>query len=596
MPNELRLLGIHGLGDHRDSPWAQDWEEALRSSLQGFPDLVIRFIPFSYDDIFEEVEISALESVRAVAKLAGSGVGSLFGRRSRGMLGAAPNWLKWYAGYVVAWVEDEGFRTRVRDRLLQTLADEKPHAVLGHSLGSLISYDALAEVAAGADSPVKRHLPRMTYVTLGSQLGNPFVVGNLAGGRIEPLPVRQWSHLYNSEDDVFTAEISLPGADNFQQVTTFFDDDGWADHSAVQYLSHRAAQLQVWRPLAEETTGLGRGLALARGLAAPPVRKRARRPRVEKRKPRKRALLVGINDYPNPQDRLEGCVNDVFLISAVLQECDIPAEDIRIVLNERATAKGILDRLDWLLGDAGPGDQLIFYYSGHGAQLPTYGEEDAIDRMDETLVPHNFDWTAETCVTDNQLYRLYAQLPYDTRFIMMLDCCHSGGLDRAGGLKVRGLDPPDDIRHRGLRWKSGMWEARDLKPLNARFTKNANDMRLFCGKNRNVLRLGRAMMLRQLPVKEYESRKRRQKIVGPYLPVILQACLESQQAFEYRHGNQSYGAFTYSLTHILRDVKQITFRQLVQQTTDRLRKLRYDQQPVLLGPEVVVKARVPWHG
>jgi hypothetical protein len=52
---------------------------------------------------------------------------------------------------------------------------------------------------------VARALARSRYVTLGSQLGNPFVVGNLSGGRLTGLPVRHWYHLYNSEDDVFTA-------------------------------------------------------------------------------------------------------------------------------------------------------------------------------------------------------------------------------------------------------------------------------------------------------------------------------------------------------------------------------------------------------
>jgi hypothetical protein len=55
---------------------------------------------------------------------------------------------------------------------------------------------------------------------------------------------------------------------------------------------------------------------------------------VATRTPR-RALLVGINDYPNPDDRLEGCVNDVFKISATLQQIGFDPEDIRVLFNER---------------------------------------------------------------------------------------------------------------------------------------------------------------------------------------------------------------------------------------------------------------------
>jgi hypothetical protein len=45
--------------------------------------------------------------------------------------------------------------------------------------------------------------------------------------------------------------------------------------------------------------------------------------------PRRRALLVGINEYPDPSDRLEGCVNDVFLMSSLLQESGYAAPDRR---------------------------------------------------------------------------------------------------------------------------------------------------------------------------------------------------------------------------------------------------------------------------
>ena len=62
-------------------------------------------------------------------------------------------------------------------------------------------------------------------------------------------------------------------------------------------------------------------------------------------------LVVGINDYPEASQRLEGCVNDVFTMSAVLQERGFEPEAIRTCLDGRATADGILSRLRWLLDD-----------------------------------------------------------------------------------------------------------------------------------------------------------------------------------------------------------------------------------------------------
>jgi len=120
-----------------------------------------------------------------------------------------------------------------------------------------------------------------------------------------------------------------------------------------------------------------------------------------------------INEYPNPKQNLEGCVNDVFLMSALLQGSGFKAEEIRVVLNDRATRDGVRERLEWLLDDTKKGDVRFFYYSGHGAQLPAHGMGDYVDQLDETLVLHDFDWTPAHAFTDDDFYALYSQLPYD---------------------------------------------------------------------------------------------------------------------------------------------------------------------------------------
>ena len=84
--------------------------------------------------------------------------------------------------------------------------------------------------------------------------------------------------------------------------------------------------------------------------------------------------------------------------------------------------------------------------------------------------------------------------------------------------------------------------------------------------------------------------------VGPYLPLILEACQEGQLASEYRRGNESYGAFTFAMARTLRTNKAINFTQLVEYATTKLRNLGYDQSPQILGPTKVVSATVPWLG
>jgi hypothetical protein len=592
---KVKILGVHGLGDHRASTWKEDWQAALLAVFPGQQAVAeqehiqLEFAFLTYDDIFEDVDLSVWETMQAVWKLARSGATTALGRR-RGVLSDVSDRVRWTAGYVVAWVEDEQFKKQTRQRVLDALVAEEPDFVLAHSLGSLVTYNAFSHSDASRPA-VAAALRRSRYVTLGSQLGNPFVLGNLTAGRLQPLPVKYWHHLFNEEDDVFTAPIKLWDANNFEQVEATFDINGFADHSAVEYLKHVNTIENVWRPAAEQRIN-------ARAFGA--TRARRESPAALKRLGRlqRRALLVGINDYPREEDRLEGCVNDVFLMSSVLQECGFPPESIRVCLDDRATAQGITERLKWLLDDPRPGDERVFYYSGHGATIPEYGENLEPDRKTETLVPWDFDWSAERAVVDDQIFTLYSQLPYNTRFVMILDCCHSGGMHRQGRAKVRGLNPPDDIRHRELKWDKPqrMWVSRDFKRLNRRFSSREEVNTAFFGTDGASTRIGRASLLRKQTEREYRQLKRRagSPRVGPYLPLIIEACQEKEFSYEYRDGATSYGAFTYSLCRELRDRRRISFKRLVDVAAARLADLGYAQQPQILGPQAIVNRRVPW--
>lgn len=587
MAATIKIMGVHGLGDHRNSTWEKDWEDTIRRVFPGQDRLNLQFCFVNYDSIFEDTDISGWETMRAVWKLTRSAIGSVLQRR-KGAIGDVSDRVKWTAGYVVAWVEDEGFQRKTRKLLLDSIAAEKPDLILAHSLGSLITYNAFSHPDA-SKAAVKSVLSKARYVTLGSQIGNAFVVRNLTPGRIEALPVRNWYHLYNEEDDVFTAPVKVWDGDNFNQVDTFFDIDGFADHSAVEYLGHRNTIDSVWRPTAETS--------LNRRSFGPRTMSRRRSAKAPARRNR-RALLIGINDYPNESDRLEGCVNDVFLMSSVLQECGFEPDSIRTCLNDRASAAGIIERMEWLVDDPRPGDERVFYFSGHGATIPQYGEDNEPDRLTETLVPWDFEWTPETAVTDDRIYDLYSQLPYDTRLAMIFDCCHSGGIHRDGGARARGITPPDDIRHRAIKWdrETEMWVPRDFERLNSKFSREKSAAKAFFGNEGATTRIGRASLIRGQSEAQYNAMKKERpnERFGPYLPLILEACAEDEFSYEYRHGVSSYGAFTYALASRLRRYKRITFERLVNETAEQLAELGYDQRPQILGPSEITGALVPW--
>lgn len=591
MAKAIRILGVHGLGDHRMSDWKEKWDAAVRTCFAADAPIDLEFDFVEYDSLFEKTDISFATTMRAVWKLGASGLGSLAGRQ-RGIADISDR-LRWTAGYVVAWVDEEAFQTETRALVLERVRTFEPDVILAHSLGSLITYNAFTHAAA-ASGPVAKVLKRAHYVTFGSQIGNPFVIGNLTHGRVEMPGVRHWHHLYNEHDDVFTAKIRLQGVPQFSQLLTPFDIPGIGDHSATHYLAHVFTAGSFWRPLALVEIG-----AKALGQSANPWARTAPRRTAggKTSKPGRKALLVGINEYPREAGRLAGCVNDVFTMSAALQDCGFTPEQIRTCLDDRATASGILSRLEWLLEDAEPGDQLVFYYSGHGARVPEYGAFDEPDRLTETLVPWDFDWTPETSISDEQIFGLYSQLPYDVQLMLVFDCCHAGSMHRQSGAKARGISPPDDIRHRQLKWDQStqMWVDRDFEPLNGEFSPDGKATRRFFGENQATVRLGRATLLRRDSEERYNvARKASKSPIGPYLPLIIEACGENELSYEYRHGATSYGAFTFCLASVLREEKNITFSDLVSTVRERLARLQYDQTPQILGPTSHLGAKVPF--
>jgi len=238
-------MGVHGVGDHHtDQSWQSGWQEVIRAGLTRWnPDLRLEFHFPLYDDIFAAEKVTPAAIAIAVAKLLGSGIaygiGDLIRRRG---LATLPQRVRWTAGMVVQWAEDDELRARLRRRIGAEIASFQPDIIAAHSLGSLVSYDTFIH-ALGTLPMAGR-----TFITFGSQIGNPFVRG-IFGGRLVPVAVRHWYHLFNPEDDVLTAPIRLEDP-RFEQVDTPFDIAGAADHAAECYLSHESTVATVYRHLA----------------------------------------------------------------------------------------------------------------------------------------------------------------------------------------------------------------------------------------------------------------------------------------------------------------------------------------------------------
>jgi len=172
-----------------------------------------------------------------------------------------------------------------------------------------------------------------------------------------------------------------------------------------------------------------------------------------------RAVLVGVDVYERSEiPPLRGCVNDVALVRRILKQyCGVPNEDIRVVVNERATKANIMHRLRTMMQEAEEGDGLVFYYSGHGSQIRDRDGDELTDWLDELICPYDMDWDRGTYILDDDLDALFAELPPGILLEAFFDCCFWGAGPRELDpgpqplplrTDVRYLPPPLDIASR----------------------------------------------------------------------------------------------------------------------------------------------------
>jgi len=158
--------------------------------------------------------------------------------------------------------------------------------------------------------------------------------------------------------------------------------------------------------------------------------------------PRKLALLVGINKYPDAP--LQGCVTDVNLQQQLLiHRFGFNPKDILILTDEQATRQGILNAFEeHLIKQAKPSDVVVYHFSGHGSQVRD-PDCDFPDCLNSTFVPidstlpggYPSQGGVVQDIMGRTLFLLMAALQTES-VTVVLDSCHSGGGTR-GNFRVR---------------------------------------------------------------------------------------------------------------------------------------------------------------
>ena len=213
------------------------------------------------------------------------------------------------------------------------------------------------------------------------------------------------------------------------------------------------------------------------------------------RKPTRRALLVGIDNYERDPEfqsvkcqenlpikkaarrrstnskggftRLEGPVDDVCMLRELLiTGYGFEARNVHVVQDQNATHDGILAAFKrYLIDEAAPGDICLFFYSGHGSQVKnTLGGE--ADQLDETLVPYDWNRPIEKRedakdIRDKEIFKLFREAAQKVTLTALFDSCHSGDIARGGVGEERAktgdsetkfdfLEPPPDDGQKGV--------------------------------------------------------------------------------------------------------------------------------------------------
>ncbi len=140
---------------------------------------------------------------------------------------------------------------------------------------------------------------------------------------------------------------------------------------------------------------------------------------------KKYAIVIGISDYPGTSSDLQYGDKDALEVKRVLT-ADYGFSVVKLLTDSQATASNIFAEVNNMRGLLGPSDELVFFYSGHGAK----GKADDGDsnKVDQSIVVWNgSEDDGFAFIWDGQLDALFSGFPTN-RIIFIFDSCLSGGM------------------------------------------------------------------------------------------------------------------------------------------------------------------------
>jgi hypothetical protein len=134
----------------------------------------------------------------------------------------------------------------------------------------------------------------------------------------------------------------------------------------------------------------------------------------------KKAICIGINNYPGFSNDLKGCVNDAQDWSALLQGMGF---ETSLILDAQATRTSVKTALQDLISTTNAGDVAVFTYSGHGTQVSDRNSDEN-DPYDEAICLYDGN------VSDDDLRVILDGIHPQATLVVISDSCFSGSVTR----------------------------------------------------------------------------------------------------------------------------------------------------------------------
>ncbi len=275
----------------------------------------------------------------------------------------------------------------------------------------------------------------------------------------------------------------------------------------------------------------------------------------------KKALCIGINDYPGTEMDLSGCVNDADDWAGVLGARGF---EVKKLIDAQATKAAMVKAMTALIGGAKKGDSLVITFSGHGSVAPDQDSDEA-DGWDEALCPHDIAQGGANGrpLLDDEIAKIFGARAAGVRLVLISDSCHSGTVTRAAPVprastapRVRFLPPT-------------AWLPEGAMP------KGAN---------------GKA--LTSIKTKATASPMAAAMSPGD---LLLAGCKEGPDNFSYDafFDGRPSGAFTFYALKALKNLKATaTYAQWHEAVRKSLPSLTYPQAPQIVGSKAAQKVKV----